>query len=176
MAYKAINNIQAVDLDSLNAGSTTKEYPLGTILPVNDTSKGGESQFIYVKAHAAFATVGTPFEIQAGSGGDAEVVTAAVAEIVSGAKIGFNTTAISSGEYFWAQIAGVLTAAAGTVAAGDHVEVLAAGTTVVVDGSTGSTVQSTKSLGIAKTATSSGSIDLVIIPGRTVQVAAAPGA
>jgi len=69
-----------------------------------------------------------------------------------------------------------LTAAAGTVAAGDHVEVLAATTTVVVDGTTGSTVQSTKSIGIAKTATSSGSIDLVVIPGRTVQIAAAPGA
>ena len=68
--------------------------------------------------YAAFATIGTPFEIQAGSGGDAEVVTAAVAEIVSGAKIGFNTTAIASGEYFWAQIAGVLAAAAGTVECG----------------------------------------------------------
>ena len=176
MTYQAINNIAAIDLDSLDTPSATKEYPLGTILSVNDTSKGGESQFMYVKSHAAFATTGTPFEIQAGSGGDAEVVTAAVAEIVSGAKIGFNTTAVGSGEYFWAQIAGVLTAAAATVAVGDHVEVLAAGTTVVVDGTTGSTVQSTKSIGIAKTATSSGSIDLVIIPGRTVQVAAAPGA
>jgi len=176
MTYKAINNLQTIDIDSLDTPSAIKEYPLGTILSVNDTSKGGESQFMYVKSHAAFATIGTPFEIQAGSGGDAEVVTAAVAEIVSGAKIGFNTTAIGSGEYFWAQIAGVLTAAAGTVAAGDHVEVLAATTTVVVDGTTGSTVQSTKSIGIAKTATSSGSIDLVVIPGRTVQIAAAPGA
>ena len=176
MTYKAINNLQTIDIDSLDTPSAIKEYPLGTILSVNDTSKGGESQFMYVKSHAAFATIGTPFEIQAGSGGDAEVVTAAVAEIVSGAKIGFNTTSIGSGEYFWAQIAGVLTAAAGTVAAGDHVEVLAATTTVVVDGTTGSTVQSTKSIGIAKTATSSGSIDLVVIPGRTVQIAAAPGA
>jgi hypothetical protein len=61
MAYKAINNIQAVDLDSLDASSATKEYPLGTVIEVNDTSKGGVSQFMYVKAHAAFATVGTPF-------------------------------------------------------------------------------------------------------------------
>jgi len=175
MAYKAINNIQAVDLDSLDASSSTKEYPLGTVIEVNDTSKGGVSQFMYVKAHAAFATVGTPFAIECGSGGDAEVVTAAPTEQVSGVKIGFNTTAITSGEYFWAQTAGVITAAAGTVAAGDHVEVLAAGTTVVVDGTTGSTAHSTKSIGIAKTATSGGQITMAVVPERVVEVAAAPG-
>jgi hypothetical protein len=174
MAYKAINNIQAVDLDSLNASSATKEYPLGTVIEVNDTSKGGVSQFMYVKAHAAFATVGTPFQIVSDDGGDAEIVTKANATLANGAKIGFNTTAITSGEYFWAQIGGVLTAAASAgIAAGDHVEVLNTGTTVVVDGTTGSTVLTTKSIGVAKTAVSGGEITLVILPGRTVEIAAA---
>ena len=177
MTYKALNNISAVDLDDIEKESATKKYPLGTVINVNDTSKGGVSQFMYVKAHAAFATVGTPFAIECGSGGDAEVVTAAPTEQVSGVKIGFNTVAITSGYYFFAQIAGVITAAAGTVAAGDHVEVLAAGSTVVVDGTTGSTAHSTKSIGIAKTATSGGTITMAVVPGRTVQVAASsPGA
>ena len=45
MAYKALNNIQAVNLDSLDASSATKEYPLGTVIEVNDTSKGGVSDW-----------------------------------------------------------------------------------------------------------------------------------
>ena len=51
MAYKAINNIAAVDLDDINKESATKKYPLGTIVKVNDTSKGAESTFMYVKSH-----------------------------------------------------------------------------------------------------------------------------
>lgn len=173
MAYKAINNLQTVDLDSLDTPSSTKEYPLGTVLPVNDTSKGGESQFMYVKAHAAFATIGTPFEIQSGSGGNAEAITSAPATIVSGAVLGFNTTAVTSGYYFWAQTAGILVAAAAAgIAAGDHVEVINAGTTVIVDGTTGSTTQTTRSIGIAKTATATGAIDLVVLPSRTIEIAA----
>jgi len=169
MAYKAINNIQAVDLDSLDAGSATKEYPLGTILPVNDTSKGGVSEFMYVKAHAGFATVGTPFEIVAGSGGDAEVVTKAVATLASGAKIGFNTSAITSGHYFWAQTAGVLTAAAKAgITAGDFVKVDNTETDVETDGTT----LTVNSIGIAKTSTASSAITLAIIPGRTVTISA----
>ena len=39
MAYKAINNLQTIDIDSLDAGSATKEYPLGTVITINDTSK-----------------------------------------------------------------------------------------------------------------------------------------
>ena len=176
MAYKAINNIAAVDLDDIDQESATKKYPLGTVIDVNDTSKGGVSQFMYVKAHAAFATVGTPFQIVEGSGGDAEVVTAAPATITSGAKIGFNTVSITVDYYFFAQVAGVITAAAGTVAAGDHVEVLNAGTTVIVDGSTGSTTRTTKSIGIAKTATSGGTITMAVVPGRTVQIDTASSA
>ena len=83
MAYKAINNLQTIDIDSLDAGSATKEYPLGTIITINDTSKAAVGEFIYVKAHAGFATVGTPFEVTAGSGGDAEVVTKAIATLAS---------------------------------------------------------------------------------------------
>jgi len=174
MAYKAINNLAAVDLDDIDKESATKKYPLGTVIDVNDTSKGGVSQFMYVKAHAAFATVGTPFQITAGSGGDAEVVTKANATLANGALIGFNNIAITVDYYFFAQIGGVVTAAAAAgIAAGDHVEVLNAGTTVVVDGTTGSTTLSTKSIGVAKTATTASQIDLAIVPGRRVEIAAA---
>jgi hypothetical protein len=172
MAYKAINNLQTVDLDSLNTPSSTKDYDLATTLPVNDTSKGGESVFIYVKAHAGLSK-GQPIQLVEGSGGDAELVTASVATFSDGQgiQIGFPTTTVTSGYYFWAQISGVITAAAGTVAAGDHVEVLNGGTTVVVDGTSGSTTRSAQSIGIAKTATSSGEADIVVMPGRRVHIA-----
>ena len=169
MSYKALNNIQAVNLDSLDASSATKEYPLGTVIGVNDTSKGAVSEFMYVKAHAGFAAVGTPFEIVAGSGGDAEVVTKAIATLASGAKIGFNTTASTSGEYFWAQTAGELTAAAKAgITAGDFVKVDNTETDVETDGTT----LTVNSIGMAKTNTASSAITLAIIPGRTVTISA----
>jgi len=175
MGTKAIYNVNSINIDDLNSSSATMKYPVGATVCIKDEDKAQPDEYMYVKAHAAFSTVGTPFAIECGSGGSAEVVTAAPTEQVSGVKLGFNTSAITSGEYFWAQTAGVITAAAGTVAAGDHVEVLAAGTTVVVDGTSGSTVHSTKSIGIAKTATSEGQITMVVAPQRVVEVAAAPG-
>ncbi len=169
MAYKALNNLQTIDLDSLDASSATKEYPLGTVITVNDTAKAAAGEFMYVKAHAGFATVGTPFEIVAGSGGDAEVVTKAIATLASGAKIGFNTTAITTAHYFWAQTAGVLTAAAKAgITAGDFVKVDNTETDVETDGTT----LTVNSIGIAKTSTASSAVTLAIIPGRTVTISA----
>ena len=173
MAYKAINNLQTINLDSLDTPSSTKEYPLGTMLPINDTTKGGESVFVYVKAHASIA-LGQPVMLQEGSGGDAELVTVApdTFEDGQGELIGFPTTAVTSAYYFWAQISGVITAAAGTVAAGDHVEVIKGGTTVIVDGTTGGTSRTANSIGIAKTATASGTASIVVMPNRRVHVKA----
>jgi hypothetical protein len=51
--------------------------------------------------------------------------------------------------------------------------VLAAGTTVVVDGTSGATAHSIKSIGIAKTATSGGQITMAVVPERVVKVEAA---
>ena len=173
MTYRALNNMQAIDIDSLDTPSSTKEYPLATTLHVNDTAKGGESVFIYVKSHAGLSK-GQPIQLVEGSGGDAEFVTASVSEFEDGqgAQIGFPTTTVTSGYYFWAQISGVITAAAGTVAGGDHVEVLNGGTTVVADGTSGSTTRTAHSIGIAKTATSGGEADIVVMPGRRVHIAA----
>lgn len=173
MAYKAINNLQTFDIDSLDAGSATKEYPLGTEIKINDTAKGSESVFMYVKAHGAL-NLGQPVALTEGSGGDAEVVTKVPTTLAGGQgyQIGFPISAITSGHYFWAQVSGVITAAAGTVAAGDHVEVENSGTTLRIDGSTGSTVVTANSIGIAKTATAGGTVTISVVPGRRVQVSA----
>ena len=172
MAYKAINNIAAVDLDDINKESATKKYPLGTKIEVNDTSKGQASVFVYVKAHAAL-NLGQPVNLIEGTGGDAELVTAAFAAIATGAGelIGYPTTAVTSGYYFWAQVSGVITAAAGTVAAGDYVRVIESGTTVTVDGTTGSTSRKSTSCGLAKTATSGGLATIVVMPGLRSHIA-----
>ena len=175
MTYRALNNMQAIDIDSLDTPSSTKEYPLATTLHVNDTAKGGESVFIYVKAHAGLSK-GQPIQLVEGSGGDAELVTLGIATLLpaaagQGIQLGFPTTAVTSGYYFWAQISGVITAAAGTVAGGDYVEVINGGTTVVADGTSGSTARTAQSIGIAKTATSGGEADIVVMPGRRVLIA-----
>ena len=171
MGNKAIYNINAINVDDLNTSSSTMKYPVGSEVVIKDSSSAMPQTYIYVKAHAALS-LGQPITIQEGSGGDAEIVTVAVAAFSDGQGllIGFPLAAITSGDYFFAQISGVITAAAGTVAAGDHVKVLDAGTTVVVDGSTGSTTRSAKTIGIAKTATSGGTASIVVMPNRRVHV------
>ena len=41
MSYKALNNIQAIN-DSLETPSSTREFQLGSPIPINDTTKGQE--------------------------------------------------------------------------------------------------------------------------------------
>ena len=169
MATKAIYNINSIDSGDLTSSSATMKYPVGASLVIKEEGKSQPSGFIYVKAHAGFATVGTPFEITAGSGGNAEVVTKAIATLASGAQIGFNTHAVTSGEYFFAQVSGVLTAAAKAgITAGDFVKVDNTETDVETDGTT----LTVNSIGMAKTSTASSAISLAIIPGRTVTISA----
>tara|TARA_R110000824_G_scaffold300762_5_gene488803 strand:+ start:5596 stop:6090 length:495 start_codon:yes stop_codon:yes gene_type:complete len=164
--------MQAIDLDSLDSGSATRQYPLGTVIGVNDTSKGSESQFVYCKAHAALG-IGVPFQVVSSSGGNAEAVTLVPIAQASGAMIGFATTAITSGHFCWLQIGGIINAATGTVAVGDHVQLLVAGVSLVVDGSTGSTVETADSIGTARTVDSGGFASISVVPTRRVAIAAA---
>jgi hypothetical protein len=172
MGNKAIFNLNAIDIDDLNASSATMDYPVGSEIVIKDSTSAMPQTYIYVKAHSGLA-LGQPIALIEGSGGDAEMVTVGVATFADGqgTLLGFPLAAITSGHYFFAQISGVITAAAGTVAAGDHVEVLNGGSTVVVDGTSGSTTRTANSVGIAKTATSSGTASIVVMPGRRVHVA-----
>tara|TARA_R110000824_G_scaffold292942_3_gene481365 strand:+ start:944 stop:1468 length:525 start_codon:yes stop_codon:yes gene_type:complete len=173
MGTQAIFNLNSIDIDDLDASSATMSYPVGAQLVIKDSTSAMPKTFIYTKAHAALA-LGQPIVLIEGSGGDAELVTVAPATSADGQGelLGFPLAAITSGHYFFAQVTGVITAAAGTVAAGDHVEVLNAGTTLVVDGTSGSTTRSVRSIGIAKTATATGTITLSVMPGRRVHIAA----
>ena len=69
MATNAIYNINSIDADDLTPASASMKYPVGAALVIKEEGKAQPSGFLYVKAHAGFATVGTPFEITAGSGG-----------------------------------------------------------------------------------------------------------
>ncbi len=173
MATKAIFNINAIDIDDLDASSATMKYPVGSQIVIKDSSSAMPQTFLYSKAHATLA-LGQPVMLQEGSGGDAELVTVApdTFEDGQGELIGFSKAAITSGHYFFAQISGVITAAAGTVAAGDHVEVIKGGTTVIVDGTTGGTSRTANTVGIAKTATADGLITMSVMPNRRVHVKA----
>jgi hypothetical protein len=167
MATNAIYNVNSIDAGDLTASSATMKYPVGASLPIKESGKAQPSGFLYVKAHAGFATVGTPFEITAGSSGNAEVVTKAVETLAHGAQIGFNTHVVTSGEYFWAQISGELTAASKAgVTAGDFVKVDNAEVDVETDGTT----MTVNSIGMAKTSTASSAVTLAIVPNRTVTI------
>ena len=120
-------------------------------------------------------SLGQPVNLIEGTGGNAEVITSSFVAVTSGQGelIGYPITAVTSGYYFWAQISGVITAAASPgIAVGDHVQCIASGTTIIVDGTTGATTRNATSCGIAKTATSGGTATIVVMPGLRSQIAA----
>ena len=173
MGTKAIYNVNSINIDDLNSSSATMKYPVGAKVCIKDEDKAAPDEYIYVKAHENLS-LGQPVNVIEGSGGNAEIVTDEFVEIAVGAGelIGYPTTDVTSGHYFWAQISGVITAAAGTVAAGDYVRVIEGGSTVVVDGETGATTRGATSWGLAKTATSGWLATIVVMPGLRSHIAA----
>ena len=92
----------------------------------------------------------------------------------SGATVAVPQIAVTSGYYFWAPVRGKATVkTTSTFAAGDYAEVLNAGVGLILDGgSSGSTAEESGTVGIAVTATSSGTATFVL-SGNAVSIAAA---
>lgn len=116
---------------------------------------------IYAEAHAAL-TAFQPYAVQPsyntddldGDGSDdndGKAITAAPATLAALHYIGVPQKAYAIGEIAELVIGGACQAklAAEAVVAGDYLEVLNAGTTMIVDGTSGSTTRSTKSLAMA---------------------------
>jgi hypothetical protein len=116
---------------------------------------------IYAEAHAAL-TAFQPYAVHPsyntkdldGDGSndnDGKAVTAAPATLAALHYIGIPQKAYASGEIAKLVIGGACKAklAAEAVVAGDYLEVLNTGTTMIVDGTSGSTTRSTKSIAMA---------------------------
>ena len=87
-------------------------------------------------------------------------------------KIGIPQVAIASGSFGWVAIGGVCQAKTGIQAAGDTLEVLNAGTTLVVDGSSGSPAETVGTVAIScETAAAAATVKVNLLNKR-VQIAA----
>jgi hypothetical protein len=140
----------ALSINESDLGSTSVSplYPLGKEIVIKDSAYGNAvKKFMYVKAHTNL-TQYQPYTVVFSNVSGSEVITAAPATLASGVTVCVPKVAIASAYYGWVQIFGDCTVklAAETHVAGDYLELLNAGTTFMVDGSSGSTVYSVKSV------------------------------
>ena len=161
-----------VKKEDLTTATVSKKYPLGGIFTDYSSTDAIKPVYKYVKAGSAL-TKYYPYQVSISNTIGGEVTTKAPATYAFGAEIGFPQGDVTNGYYAWLQTAGKATVATtDTVAAGDYVEVVNAGTGLKLDGgATGSTAESVQSLGIATTATSDGNAT-VILSGNKVKIAA----
>ncbi len=166
------NNVRFAikDID-LTESSATAQYPVG--LEVEQIVEAGRAiTFKYVKSHALL----TINQLYVYDFDGTDYITAApVTNAAQVVRVGVPQAAIASGEFGFVAIKGQLEALhiAETYAAGDHLEILNAGTSLVVDGSTGSTVKTESSVGVTVDAGTTAAAFTVELYGVPVVVAAA---
>ena len=156
-----LNTQIALDEVDLVTPTTTQKYKLGEVIEVvekaatsSETASYAVKKYMYVKSHTTL-TAFQPYIIAFSSTAGSEVITAAPLTLTApGSLICVPQVAFTSGYYGFVQIQGDCSVlmTAETYAVGDYLQVLTAGTATVVDGSTGSTVVTTASMGICKTA------------------------
>ena len=138
----------------LTTPTSTQEYKLGTVVEWEDTASKAVKKYIYVKSHGAL-TAYVPYIITNSSTAGSEVITAAPINLAApGQKVCVPQVAFTSGYYGFVQTEGDATVAIGTetYAVGDFLEVVSAAVVFAVDGTSGSTARSFRSMGVCKAA------------------------
>lgn len=157
-----IENSTVFDEVNLVTPSADQKYPLGKIITISEkanssseTASKGVKQFMYVKSHGAL-TQYQPYVIKNSATAGAEVVTAAPATNTQlKNRVCVPQVAFPSGYYGWVQIYGDCTVktTSATYAAGDALELLNGGTTLVIDGAaSGANYFSTNTVAVCKSA------------------------
>ena len=156
-----INNRVVLNETDLTTPTSAQKYPLGTIVEIvekanssSETASLAVKKFIYVKSHAGL-TLYQPYVLGKSSTAGSEYITAAPATLASpGQKVVIPQVAFTSGYYGFVLFEGdgSVLMTAETYAVGDFLQVLNAGTALVVDGTTGSTVELVNSTAICKEA------------------------
>ena len=158
----------AIDDDFINETSTTAKYNQGLEVEIANSATGFTTTYKYIKASAAL-TAYQPYVLveKASEIGTASPATSSVSKI-----IGIPQTAIASGSYGFVAIKGLCKAKTGIQAKGDTLEVINSGTTLIVDGSSGSPAETVGTVAIsAEAATAAATVDVVLL-GKRVQIAA----
>lgn len=154
MAKALSTRIALGNIQDLSTPTATQQYKLGTIVKVLDDSKTAESEYMYVKAHTGL-TAYQPYVLNYSSTSGAEFRTAAPATLTApGSLVVVPQVAFTANYYGFVLIKGdgKVLMSAQTYAVGDFLQILNAGTTLVVDGTTGSPVRLINSCAICKEA------------------------
>lgn len=158
----------------LTTPSSTRDYPLGSVIQIFDDTTDVVSEYIYVKSHGAL-TQYQPYVLDYDGTDGYEVITKAPATLAApGASIVIPQVAFTSGYYGWALIKGQgkVLMTAETYAVDDHLQVLNTGTALVVDGTSGSTAFSVNTSAVCKEAGTTAVARDVYLIGRQAVVAA----
>lgn len=169
MTFYAVNNINAIWNEDITVPTSTQKYPMGLRLNViqeDDTET--EKQFIYIRAHELLAQYRP-------CGTDHTGTSYATADPATGATlICVPQVQVTSGYYCFALVRGEgrVNIGAETYAVGDHLEVINAAIISNVDGTTGSTVRTARSIGASLGAGTTATNIPVYLFGERVDTAA----
>lgn len=144
------------------------KYNIGAEVTVAKDGVAIPTTYKYVKAAAAL-TAYQPYVLKETADG---VTTAGPATSSVTKLIGIPQVGIASAYFGWVAIKGECKAKTGIQAKGDTLEVLNSGTTLVVDGSSGTPVETANTVGISMEAAAAAATVKVNLIGKRVQIAA----
>ena len=158
----------AIDNDFVKEVSTVAKYNQGLEVEIADSATGYTTTYKYIKASAAL-TANQPYVLveKAEEIGTASPATSSVSKI-----IGIPQVAIASGSYGFVAIKGLCKAKTGIQAKGDTLEVINSGTTLIVDGTSGTPAETVGTVAISAEAAAAAATVNVVLLGKRVQIAA----
>jgi len=153
---KTVIGESIVKMEDLTTPSSTQLYKLGKVIAVEDSGTKVTNRYMYMKAHTGL-TAYQPYVISFGATAGAEVITAAPPTGGLGApgcQVVVPKVAVTTAYYFWGLIEGEgsVLMTAETYAVGDFLQVITAGTAMVVDGTTGATTFSANTCPVCRAA------------------------
>jgi len=166
----ARTDISIEDVD-LTTPTVAPKYPMGSTVTTINKNNGGVSKhkkWMYVRAGGTLVA-DTPYIIDFTN---AEVSTKV--GVTGAGRLAIPATAFTDNYYGFIQIEGECSCAVinETVAVADHLQLLNTGTAVVVDGSTGSTVELVTSCAVATAASSDTGTSSIYLIGSKADIAA----
>lgn len=158
----------AINDDFAKEVSSVAKYNAGAEVTVAADGVSIPTTYKYVKA-AANLTAYQPYVLVNNADG---VTTASPATSTVAKIIGIPQVAIASGSYGWVAIAGACKAKTGIQAKGDTLEVINSGTTLIVDGTSGTPAETANTVAISLEAAAAAATVEVALIGKRVAIAA----
>jgi hypothetical protein len=166
-----MNTVQerhAINEEFITETSAVAKYNIGAEVTVAENGVSIPTTYKYIKAASAL-TAFQPYVLVDNADG---ITTAAPATSTVIKLIGIPQTAIATAYFGWVAIKGACKAKTGIQAKGDTLEVINGGTTLIVDGSSGSPAETANTVAISSEAAAAAGTVAVNLIGKRVAIAA----